>query len=189
MLFVGRSKDKEARMLRQARAVELEQLPAALEGSQAGREYVVTSGFVQCAAGAARLCDHARNSGEERLAAAIYERRLERLSRSWNGVAWDDLAATLSFDRVEVPFGIRSTFNTVEAAVVCSGAAMPELTLVHQHVEAAESGLWGSFLQAVTPFTAHTEMGLRVSERALPEGAPVTVVAEVRAPTIQLPEP
>ena len=47
MLFVGRSKDKEARMLRQARAVELEQLPAALEGSQAGREYVVTSGFVQ----------------------------------------------------------------------------------------------------------------------------------------------
>ena len=177
MMLGARETDKENRMLRQARVVDLEKLPAMLqEGS--GREYVLTSGFVQCADGAARLCDHARNSGEERLAAAIYERRLERLYRSWNGINWDDSAALLSLDRVEVPFSIRSTFNTVEASVICAGATMPELILVHEHVEAADGGIWGSLVQAMTSFKTHMEMGLRVSERALPEGTPVTIVAE-----------
>ena len=175
---VAVSKDQYARMLRRAKPVELDALPGLLERqhSAEGSAYVLTSGFVRCLTG--RLCDHARNQQDERLVAAIYERRLEKLMRSWTGAGWEDTFSTISFDRVETPFELVSLAET-SATVNTAGASIPELKLVHQHVEGADAGILGSLASLVTQFgKSHYELGLRVSERAMSEGMPITIAAE-----------
>jgi len=182
LILVGRSKDRQARRLRQAKSLELDAIPEQLE--RAGSSYVATAGFVR-SAGQARVCDYAINECGEPLTAVLYERQLERLFRQWNAktLGWDEGRELISVDRIETPFLIRSTFCTTEAAVVAAGAVLPELQIVHQHVEAnnrgAVEGILGSLAELVQ---TRVEMGVRITERALPEGTAVTVVAQAATP-------
>lgn len=100
LILVGRSKDRQARRLRQAKSLELDAIPEQLE--RAGSSYVATAGFVR-SAGQARVCDYAINECGEPLTAVLYERQLERLFRQWNAktLGWDEGRELISVDRIE----------------------------------------------------------------------------------------